>query len=522
MKSISPNKKYFIAVLIIFIILISGFSTIYYFYIESENNKVISETVDGQTFNDTISPIGTQQAVTIEIRRIHKKGIENEFKKVGNAWKKKPIFHFVAIIDGAEWTGKDITDWDTGYIGWEAAKFVNDEQGESSIEIQIIETKKRIIRTIDTAVESFSIEYDFRTGRWSGDDYFNDSDGYGHYNGENYEIWFYIHQLDVDGDDIPFWVENNTNPYYDDSKSDPDQDGIPTTWEWKWGYDPFTFDNHSILDPDLDGIENIEEYKMEKWCSNPFYKDIFIEVDFMKKKPGILTRDHILFKESQWMVVDKFSEHDISLHIDDGWPGGPTNGGGEYLDYYPDRIDPTDGIGSEYYKYHFPEERHGIFRYIFIQSGNIGWNLPQTYQWLSDVISLPFDNEWFLKAFVPPALTPKLQRMALAVVFMHELGHSLGLTQEYSAGIDNASQVGRNQLPFFKKLAEAIRANQYWDNYESVMSYYKFSRYLIDYSDGSHGEHDSDDWGHIDLTYFEYTTPDKTYGIGDNFRNRKN
>ena len=41
--------------------------------------------------------------------------------------------------------------------------------------------------------------------------------------------------------------------------------------------------------------------------------------------------EHILWKESQWMVMDKFSEHDITLHIDDGWPGDPTNGGGEYL-----------------------------------------------------------------------------------------------------------------------------------------------------------------------------------------------
>ena len=65
----------------------------------------------------------------------------------------------------------------------------------------------------------------------------------------------------------------------DDSKLDPDGDGIPTAWEWKWGYDPFTWDDHNRLDPDLDGIENSEEYQMAKWFADPFIQDIYYEVD---------------------------------------------------------------------------------------------------------------------------------------------------------------------------------------------------------------------------------------------------
>ena len=40
------------------------------------------------------------------------------------------------------------------------------------------------------------------------------------------------------------------------SDLDPDTDGIPSSWEWKWGYDPMVWDDHKNLDPDVDGLEN--------------------------------------------------------------------------------------------------------------------------------------------------------------------------------------------------------------------------------------------------------------------------
>ena len=92
--------------------------------------------------DDTISPLGVNQAVSLEIRRIHKKGIENVMRKIGNSWKEKPIYHFVAVIDDAEWIGENIDKWDTGYIGWETFRFVEDEQEECIIELKIFETKK--------------------------------------------------------------------------------------------------------------------------------------------------------------------------------------------------------------------------------------------------------------------------------------------------------------------------------------------------------------------------------------------
>ena len=47
------------------------------------------------------------------------------------------------------------------------------------------------------------MNYDYRTGRWDGkDDSFMDVDGYGHYVGETFEVWFNIYQTDYDHDGV--------------------------------------------------------------------------------------------------------------------------------------------------------------------------------------------------------------------------------------------------------------------------------------------------------------------------------
>lgn len=511
------NKTVILITSVFVICILVGSVYVLIFYKEPvDEEKTIEKT---KTVDNTISPDNTTQGVFLEIKRIHKKGIEEEFRKIGNSWKKKPTFHFEAIVDDGLWIGDDFNDWDTGYVGWESLKDVEDEQETATVGFKIFETKKKLIGTEDIEMESFDVIYNFKTGRWSGDDSFNDSDGYGHINGENYEIWFSLNQFDVDSDGIPYWTENNvlgTDPWVDDSKLDPDNDSIPTSWEWKWGYDPFKTDNHTTLDPDLDGLENIEEYKMEKWLANPFYKEIYCEVDFMEKG-HFYEMEHVLWKESQWMVMDRYSPHFITLHVDDGWPGGPTNGGGEYLRYIPETIEPASGISSEFYKYHFSDERKGVFRYIFIQAGEIGWNAAQDSDWHPDTLSLPASRKLYIKMMRPIAVTPRLQRLTMAICFIHEMGHSLGITYDVINGCDNKSMVGRNDLPPLQKLKVKIDAINYWDTYESVMNYNKFGHYVMDYSDGSHGIHDFDDWGFIDLTYFQEKSR-STYGIGDDYK----
>jgi hypothetical protein len=378
--------------------------------------------------------------------------------------------------------------------------------------LKIFEITKKLFSSTADEIVNIRLTYDFKTGRWTGDDSFDDKDGYGHYLDDNYEIWFDVHMSDNDGDSIPYWTENNilgTNPLVDDSKLDPDNDGIPTVWEWKWGYDPFIYDNHSTLDPDLDGLQNTEEYMMEKWLANPYQPEIYIEVDFMKGKFG---RDYVFWEESQQLLIDAFSgqryqklnySNTISVHIDDGCMGG----GGELLDLIERYIDQAEGTVSKFYKYHFADDRKGVFRYL-VMVYDAGWAHPQDYKNWYDVMCIGASQSFYAELFRGRNLGPRLQRLVQAIQVMHEVGHTLGLIPDYCAGIDNASR----------------NAVDYWKNYQSCMNYWKMYRPLpfmrilygkkdglvLDYSDGSRNESshpDYDDWAHIDLTFFQRPSP---------------
>jgi hypothetical protein len=248
-------------------------------------------------------------------------------------------------MDGLEYVSKDVqsaggvksetffTAWDTMFKENKIVRDAEEEQETSEVTLTIMERVKTGLlglRSQDVEQEKLTVTYDYRTGRWTGGDSFNDSDGYGHYLGENFELWFNLYQTDFDHDGIPYWTEVNTlhtDPTVDDSKRDPNGDGIPISWDWKWGYDPVAYDNHSELDPDHDGLTNLEEYTMENYFANPFHQDIYIEADGMEKG-GLFDPPHVFWPESQQIVIERFAEHDISVYIDAGWPGDPTNGGG--------------------------------------------------------------------------------------------------------------------------------------------------------------------------------------------------
>ncbi len=472
--------------------------------------------------NDTISPL-TNQAVILEINRIRKKGIEEQMNKVGTAWKNKPSYYFEAVLHDGLWTSHKINKWDTGYVGWQAFRDVDDELETCIIDFKIYETERtgflgRKTKNVDK--ESFSLEYCFRTGRWTNVDSGVQGGllGDGYFNGEDFEIWFDVHQSDYDGDGIPFWMEANilgTDPKIDDRYQDPDEDGISSAWEWKWGYDPMMGDNHSVLDPDNDGLNNIEESELVKWGANPYRKDIYVEVDFMEKGPGLFSKDHVFYEESKQMVMDKFAERNITLHIDDGC----MQGGGEFLKFHEEFIDEEGGVGSQYYKYHFSDERKGVFRYCVVVH-KAGWCHPQDSKLAMDVMAIPDNMNFYRSVFFPiPAVTPRLQRISMAVSFMHELGHTLGLRKVGSVvsnpGIDNNTQIGRGMedVPLLQRLQQQQEAKKYWENYESCMNYDKFGRYVLEYSDGTNGERDVDDWSLIDLTFFQRHEPRGLCGI---------
>jgi hypothetical protein len=74
---------------------------------------------------------------------------------------------------------------------------------------------------------------------------------------------------------------------------------------------------------------------------------------------------------------------------------------------------------------------------------------------------------------------------------MHEMGHNFGIRFGTPLGCDNRRAI----YPWHVS---------YWlfKNYKSLMNY-RYTYFIFDYSDGSHGIRDFDDWDYIDLTYFE-------------------
>jgi hypothetical protein len=74
---------------------------------------------------------------------------------------------------------------------------------------------------------------------------------------------------------------------------------------------------------------------------------------------------------------------------------------------------------------------------------------------------------------------------------MHETGHILGINRENTPGCDNRD----TYFPWMKSWWK-------WRHYHSCMNY-AFCCQMIDYSDGSNGKNDFDDWARIDLTLFQ-------------------
>jgi len=555
MSIVEKIRKYkaVISIFVVACLVISGF----YVYFEFFAKEQIVEEITVKEVDDDISPL-TQQALFVQIIRIRRKGIidqmmcsgtlvnliknlpinnkefklngeiidgaeiigEIEGRLPGKGWDKKPYFSYIAVLDGYEWKGRKVYNtWDTDYLFKEFYKVVGEEQPTAEIEFKFVETEeiKKLFgsNVKEKEMDSFKVVYDFRTGRWDGGDSFNDSDGYRHFNGTNYEMWFDIRQTDYDGDGIPYWTEVNvleTDPVIDDSKLDPDGDGCPTAWEWKWGYDPVVWDNHTFLDPDGDGLQNVEEYYMCKWLANPYYPEIYIEADWSDKAPfkpfaiewvegkilsikrpklvktGLLGNDHVFWEDSQQMLMDRFSQHGITVIIDDGCiDTAGKHGGGEILPFLSgegvNTMAGETGTMSQYYNSNFDDDRKGIFRYLIFAHGG-GYTYNMDIRGCYDTMIIQKTRNFF-KGVGGGAMTPRTQRISQAVAVMHELGHTCGIAYEHCGGVDNFSSDGT------------------WKNYMSCMYYIKYSQRLFDYSDGSHGENDADDWSSLDLAHFE-------------------
>ena len=74
---------------------------------------------------------------------------------------------------------------------------------------------------------------------------------------------------------------------------------------------------------------------------------------------------------------------------------------------------------------------------------------------------------------------------------VHHLGHTLGLLADTHSGIDNLDTLNPLSLQWWKHR-----------NYKSCMNYqYKYR--LFNFSDGTNGEGDYDDWDNLELGFFK-------------------
>ena len=165
---------------------------------------------------------------------------------------------------------------------------------------------------------------------------------------------------------------------------------------------------------------------MERWFSNPFSQDIYIEADGMKKG-GLLDPEHVFWKESQQIMIERFCQHGINVYIDDGWPGGSSIGGGELLTHYK-KLSQDSGMMLQFYRNHFAEERKGVFRYLVVGHAG-GFCHPSEFN-RYDTMILGTGSQTLL---VTKCFTPRTRRLALAAAVMHELGHSLGICLLYTS-----------------------------------------------------------------------------------------
>ncbi|MBS3749069.1 MAG: hypothetical protein KGY67_05155 [Candidatus Thermoplasmatota archaeon] len=468
--------------------------------------------------DDRIAPY-ENQAVVLEILRVRHRGLLNRLLRPGLSWKQTPEFYFISTMDGMEYVSKDIsqhmqssevlfTTWDSIFQENKVVRTAEQDQETSQITLTIVEREKKGLfglRSQDIEKDSFTVTYCYRTGRWTGDDSFRDEDGYGYYLGDTFEIWFNLYQMDYDDDYIPYWMEVNvlnTDPTVDDASIDPDDDSIPLFWEWNWGYDPYTWDDHRNLDPDMDSITNDKEYQFAKYYADPYIENIYLEVDHMQAT-GITDPAHVFYEESKQALIERYAQHNIKAFFDDGWENTPMNGGGESLRHF-EQLSQDSGMILQYYNNHFPDERKGTFIYCLL--GHKGGYQHPAKGNVYDAISVwttPFTilsaKELLIRYFgYGQSPTPRGTRVAVASSLLHELGHFGGLTSDYFEGVD---KVGYKPGGATFDILQGKEFRETWGQYRSVMNYaYIYRHNVLDYSDGSNdAPYDQNDWENLFL-----------------------
>jgi hypothetical protein len=503
-------KKIIVIIAMILIAMPTAIGKTTSFY-ERENDRIVTN-ISGDF--DPLVDISVTVKIN-KIRSLEKRDVQiPSNKKIdtnGN-----PDFYVKVIINEVEFTSPIWND--TKYVydpQWSATLDVPDDKDFVYITIQLWDWNKNgdILCDISPFNYEFpdtyevNLVYSIKTGQWTGDDYCTDEpsdfdlSGYGRLNGcddgsiyqnePDCELWFDIYQNDYDGDGIPYWTETerfHTDPTVDDRGRDDDRDGVPIEWEYKWGhsfgyrnehswfYDPFVWEDHATLDPDKDGLTNIIEYQMSEWGADPFRRDVFVELDVMESNVQGTVIDLPIASEE--LLYTAFNRQNVVFHLDSGSMGGS--------DIIPfDEQTDEDELQDIYTNYflHGDENnsRRGVFHYgvmVYNAEGACGYIFRQDAFQIS--VKGMFDKK---QQF------PYLQiNDIFASAYMHELGHTFNF----------------NPIPGHSEDCYYIWQKGWWlvGSYKSCMNY-RYMYYTVDYSDGSRGKNDFDDWERMDMTSFQ-------------------
>ncbi len=500
----------------------------------SDENYVDNQYFDSETLNKIISQSNEDSdldpLVDLEVSVIIKE--IRGFDKI-DLFSDPDFYVKVLFEDGKEYTSPVWENKNHVVEEWVVTQDVPDNNEWVNITIQLWDKDPISDKLCDISVNNnygliqrdINVMYNLKTGHWYsyGDDMITPPDswtvdysGYGRANGcddnsiyENdldCELFFDIIQNDFDGDGIPYWTEVNifeTDPEVDDTGRDDDSDDVPIEWEYKWGnrldyvfvndtlefeflweYDPFEYNDHKNLDPDEDSLNNYEEYLVSEWGSDPFRKDIFVELDKMDAGPNGEPKSD-LPNESRELIYMAFNKQNIVFHLDDGEMGG-----GEVIPFDNEGEETNRTEINEIYNDYFlhgdeDNWRKGVFHYGLMLYNSVGVSGYMFRNNAFQVSSKGLDKK-------STQIGSRDRDVVYVSAYMHELGHTLGLTW-----LGGHYQQGKYfwQIGWWR-----------WRPYKSIMNYgymYGFIHDLVDFSDGSRGKNDFDDWNNIDFDYFE-------------------
>jgi hypothetical protein len=452
------------------------------------------------TINDRTQLVDINVTVTIlKIRALDKNDVQVH-KESYIEKDKKPNLFVKIFIDNQEFTSPVWTNQQYIYTpDFSATVNVPVGQNYLTVKIQLWDHSPTgdDLCDIGNTTDDATMNYSVQTGHWTGDDHIGDPSGYGRLNGcddkkiyggrGDAELWFTITQTDFGGDGVPYWMKTNVyqlDPYTDYSTYDPNNDGIPLPWDWKWTYDPFSTDNHAALDPENDGLSNKEEYLTSQWGSDPFAKDLFVELDQMSPSP---TGETSIFPDdSKEILYTAYDRYNLVYHLDDGtWNGTcsemiPFDNATSWED--------LDVIYSNYFLRYDgqPSWRLGIFHY-----GVLVYQCEEANGMMFNQDAYQISSHGLDGKMKDPLLN---RTVVYASAYMHECGHTL---------------LGWVPIPGHNSRSGMPWQLGWWLNrpYKSCMNYgYMF--YTVDYSDGSRPIRDYDDWERMDLTNFQNGGPD--------------